>query len=172
MSKTLAAIFSALVLSTTAAIAHADDDSTTTVKAHAAALDQLAAQARTDSTAAMARDLSERGDRTAPVVTSEEDFDVQRLSQAAVQSVVGAHVDEVQSCYEHVAGKSKTAAGSVSLSFTVEPSGKVTAIAIDAPGVNAKMLSRCIVQRVKKWKFPAADAETPVEIPFVFSGLQ
>jgi hypothetical protein len=165
-----AALFAGFLLAPLAA--QADDDATTTVKAHSAALDALA-HSRDNSSAAMMRDLTDRsGDRTAPVVTQEENFDVQRLSQSAVQTVIAQHVEEVQACYEKVAGHSKTASGSVSLSFTVEASGKTSEISVEAPGMNVKVLSKCIVQRVKRWKFPTADAETPVEIPFEFGGMQ
>jgi hypothetical protein len=41
-------------------------------------------------------------------------------------------------------------------------------VKVKAGGENSRDLERCMKRRIKSWKFPAADAPTPVDYPLVF----
>jgi hypothetical protein len=67
-----------------------------------------------------------------------------------------------------VLARGKAPRGEVDVDFVVEPRGSVSRIHVHASGANARRLEACMIGKIKRWKFPEADAETPVEYPFVF----
>ena len=92
----------------------------------------------------------------------------QTLDADVVTNVVRKNLAHVQYCYERIASRAKAPSGNVTLHFTVEPKGHVSDISVHAAGVNGVKLETCMVSRIKKWKFPAADAPTIVDYPLVF----
>jgi TonB family protein len=95
-------------------------------------------------------------------------IDEQVLEADVITRVVRKNLDHIQYCYERIASRAKAPSGNVTLHFTVEPKGHVTGISVAAAGVNGKSLEKCMVKRIKNWKFPAADAPTIVDYPLVF----
>lgn len=90
------------------------------------------------------------------------------LSAADVRKVMNRHGDEVKECYLRHGIKQRTATGKVTVSVVVEKSGDTRDVAVDAPGVKGKQLSRCITTAASAWSFPQIDSVTEVELPFLF----
>lgn len=95
-------------------------------------------------------------------------MEAQTLDADVVTNVVRRNLGHIQYCYDRIAARAKAPTGEVTLHFVVEPKGHVTGISVAAAGVNAEKLETCMTTRIKKWKFPAADAPTIVDYPLVF----
>lgn len=158
---TIASVISLLLVG---GVAAAEPGRGRTIRTSGESLDDLATRARESDI-----DLGSRRDAAVPEVTEvDQVFEPQRLAAKAVQKVVAEHQGEVRYCYERLT-RGTNASGEVSVRFTIQPRGHVSVVAVSAPGVGSRSLEKCITQRVKKWRFPQADLETEVEIPFVFS---
>jgi outer membrane biosynthesis protein TonB len=156
---------SLLIAAATAAPAVADGE-LSTIKADTAAFTDLTTRASSGSLDLGAR---ERGD--GPVVEETMALAPQRLSSKQVQTVVAQKSDDIRYCYDRAMRGVKDPTSEIAVSFVILPRGNVAKIKVTSVGGPAKALEKCIVQRVKKWRFPVADAETEVEIPFVFGTM-
>ncbi|MFO0595440.1 MAG: AgmX/PglI C-terminal domain-containing protein [Myxococcaceae bacterium] len=77
---------------------------------------------------------------------------------------------KVRQCYERALVKNPKLAGKVSVSLTIEPSGKVSAVhAVDSlePTVDA-----CVVKLVERLVFERAEGKTVVTFPFIFKAAE
>jgi TonB family protein len=110
--------------------------------------------------------------RGAPEYEEIEKFEAQSLDQRAIGKVIERNRDKIHYCYTKVAGRGQAAKalnGEVNVHFVVEPQGKVTKVEVFASkSKKGKQLGRCMTRFIKRWKFPAADAQTVVDYPFVF----
>ena len=105
----------------------------------------------------------------APTVEETITVAPQRLSAKQVQKVIDDRMPEVEYCYsKHMRGVNGVS-GELALSFAISPKGTTGNIKVEIVGPKGKGLEKCIMQRVKKWRFPAADEITEVTIPLVFS---
>ena len=95
-------------------------------------------------------------------------MDVQPLASAEVTAVIKANTRKIQYCHERLAARGQAVNGAVSVKFTIHPKGHPTNISVAAGGTHARELEQCIAARIRALKFPAADAPTLVEYPFVF----
>lgn len=158
----------ALALITLGSLAASADE--LTVKADSAAFTDLSERA-----GAGRLDLGRRAGAAAPDVVETEVIAAQPLPASAVQAVVAARTAEVQYCYEKAMARVKSPAGEVAVRFVIAPQGHVTAIRVEVPDAKlvgrgaTKGLERCVMMRVKQWRFPSNDTSTEVAIPFVFS---
>lgn len=141
-----------------------------TVKADGAAFDELSARA-----GAGRLELGHRTSAAAPEFVETEIVAAQPLPASAVQAVVAARTADVQYCYEKAMARVKAPAGEVSVSFVIAPQGHPTGIRVEVPDAKlvgravTRGLERCVMTRVKQWRFPTNDTSTEVAIPFVFS---
>jgi hypothetical protein len=101
-----------------------------------------------------------------------EHFKVQPLDQKAIATVIHANAAALQHCHASLTARGKRCDGDTSLSFTVDPRGKVAAVKVHASGADSAALEACITARVKTWTFPAAAAPTVVDYPLVFETAQ
>jgi TonB family protein len=60
-------------------------------------------------------------------------------------------------------------AGSVSVDFTIDETGRVTQAAIGNSGLGRPDIEGCIVSAMRRLKFPEASAATRSSYPFVFN---
>jgi hypothetical protein len=106
-------------------------------------------------------------ERTAPVAERVE----QTRDPAEVQRAVGEHQKAFRMCIETELKKHPAfLGGKIHLIATLGPSGSVTRASIDRSEVDRSDLGTCLKNAAKRMAFPAAEAETDVEIPFILAG--
>lgn len=92
------------------------------------------------------------------------------LSAAEIQPVVKAHQGEINTCYlallKRNGNKQPVPQGKAMLQFEVAPDGKVASAAVAPGGIDEKVFSECVVERVKAWVFPAPRGGGPVKVNF------
>jgi TonB family protein len=90
------------------------------------------------------------------------------LDKPAVREVVKAHIDQVRECYNAELVEDEAVAGSVVVSFVVQPDGSATQVNVPESSMPARF-DACLITAVEGWSFPASDAETRVSYPFELS---
>lgn len=159
MRRFIASSLMALVVAGSVGRAVADGECET-IKTDTSAFTDLSSRA---SSAKL--DLGKRAG-VAPDVTETIDMAPQKLSPKQVQTVVAKKLDEVQYCYERAMIGIKSPTSEVGVTFVILPRGNVGKVDVQVSGPHGKSLEKCITQRVKKWRFPVAEGETEVTIPF------
>jgi len=91
------------------------------------------------------------------------------LEAEEIQSVVRASFRDFRACYEAVLATNPSAAGRISLDFTVEPSGQTSKVKATADSASIASMETCMLDAGKKLVFPAATKETTVVYPVMFS---
>jgi TonB family protein len=109
-----------------------------------------------ESGAGSAKDSLQSGSEHPPV-----DKDV-------VRTIVRAHLDEVRGCYNEGLGRDPKLAGRVAVTFVIGPDGHVASAQIEE-GIGDDGVERCLVERVKTWKFPAPVGGGNVIISYPFN---
>jgi hypothetical protein len=96
------------------------------------------------------------------------------LDSNAIQQTVGRYKPSVQrGCWQPALSTKAPGAPSsarVSVSLTVDSSGRVTAASTGGDPRGYPGLARCIESRVRGWRFPRSSGTTSVAVPFVFAG--
>ncbi len=88
---------------------------------------------------------------------------------AGIQSHITVNKKQVKSCYETVRVEEPDLAGKVEVAWTVSTEGAVTDIGVANNTTGSDDLANCLVRRIKRWEFPAADEEQQVTYPFKFN---
>jgi TonB family protein len=105
----------------------------------------------------------------APDYVETQEIGPQRLPARVVQGVVAERMGEIEYCWDKSMQRVKAPAGEIAVSFVIGPRGTVGSVQVTVSGSKGKPgLEKCVAQRVKKWRFPQADVETEVTIPFAF----
>ena len=84
-----------------------------------------------------------------------------------VQRVVQERSGEVKYCYEVALKRDPKLSGRLDVEWTIQRSGRVTAVKVFEDTVGDPELSACLVERVQGWLFPADRANGEVIFPFV-----
>ena len=112
-------------------------------------------------------------ERPVPSVSQEDGAslatsDADKLSRAAITSVVQQKTGAIKRCYERALVEDGTYGGTVEIGWKIQTDGRVaTATVIDAPKRNATA-EDCLVAEILTWQFPAASEPTAVGVyPFV-----
>lgn len=87
------------------------------------------------------------------------------LSKTDVLVVVKANMGKVAAC----GNKTKTS-GIIKMSWKIQPSGKTTDVSVADSKFAGTPVGSCAVGEIKKWKFPASKATTPVSFPMKLGG--
>jgi TonB family protein len=95
------------------------------------------------------------------------------LSKDEIQRVINAHVGEIQYCYEKQLRGNSGLAGRVVLEWTVTPAGAVSVVKVSTSSLSSSDATNCMMDRVKKWKFPKPRGNGGVTVvyPFVFNTI-
>jgi len=94
------------------------------------------------------------------------------LDKAAIAKVVGKNIGQVRYCYERTLLKSPNLRGKVVVQWTIAPSGKVRSASTQFSSVTSDSLTRCILGKIKKWKFPKPKGgQVIVSYPFIFNSV-
>ncbi|QSQ11497.1 AgmX/PglI C-terminal domain-containing protein [Myxococcus landrumensis] len=95
----------------------------------------------------------------------------EHLTADDVQQVVVAHQPDVTEClHKHAADSLLEKGGHFVVSWSVQPSGETTDVAMDTPALRSTPVASCIEGVVRGWKFPmhAVRMPAPIHFPFVF----
>lgn len=95
------------------------------------------------------------------------------LSKDEIQRVISSHVGEIQYCYEKQLRTNTGLAGRVVLEWTVTSSGSVSVVKIATSSLASNDATKCMMDKVKNWKFPKPRGSGSVTIvyPFVFNTI-
>jgi hypothetical protein len=92
------------------------------------------------------------------------------LSKAAIMSVVKTHMLKVKDCYERALVNYPALKGTVVLTWSVEPDGRVSGARVATSTLKSAQVETCIVSEVERWIFPKAPKKTRVtSFPFAFN---
>ena len=76
------------------------------------------------------------------------------LNPEIVRRIIRRHLNELRYCYQKEAQKEPGLAGTVKVSWTITPTGVVSAVVKDSSDLGNPAAERCIVSAVKRWLFP------------------
>jgi hypothetical protein len=117
---------------------------------------------------ALARQAAASDKAPAPPDTSQR----AGLSEQDIARTVDAQWRSIGRDCMHVAPSSRSAAApantQVTVTVTVAASGQVQDVSVRAGG--RQQLESCIVNNVRRWRFPAASLDTVITIPLMFAG--
>lgn len=87
-----------------------------------------------------------------------------------ILKVVRRHQNEIRFCYESQLNQEPSLAGKVTVEWTIGGSGAVASAQIAESGLQNDTVENCILQRVKRWRFPEPKGgeEVAVTFPWVF----
>lgn len=88
-----------------------------------------------------------------------------------VLKVVKRHQNQIRFCYETELNKNPELAGKVTVAWTIDGTGNVSVAAIAESGLKSDAVERCIVDRVRAWRFPEppGGGEVAITFPWVFT---
>ena len=95
------------------------------------------------------------------------------LSKDEIQRVITSHVGEIQYCYEKQLRQNTGLAGRVVLEWVVTATGAVSVVKVSTSSLSSTEATNCMMDKVKKWKFPKPRGTGGVTIvyPFVFNTI-
>jgi hypothetical protein len=93
------------------------------------------------------------------------------LDKEIVRRVVRQHLNEVRFCYEQALVRRPALAGRVVTQFTIAPTGRVLASALQSSSLGEATVDACIVAATRRWEFPrpASGGIVVVSYPFQLS---
>ncbi len=93
------------------------------------------------------------------------------LDKDVIMKVIKRHQNEIKFCYEQELQKNPALAGKVAVAWTIDPAGAVSEATVSESSISNANVESCIVQRIRRWKFPepAGGGVVNVTFPWVFS---
>lgn len=101
-----------------------------------------------------------------PKVTTEE-AQVQGGDAGSVNSALSKYKSGILNCYENVLKNNPEARGKLTLSFVIEPGGRLSNIETRVQGFSDEAFEGCVKTRAKGWKFKI-ETEDPVDVSTSF----
>ncbi len=94
------------------------------------------------------------------------------LDREIVRRIVRQHRRELKACYESELQKNRNLSGSLTVKFTIAPSGQVIAAVADGGSLQSPPVASCVTRRIRRWVFPAQNGMGVVVVryPFNFHG--
>jgi hypothetical protein len=93
----------------------------------------------------------------------------ERLAQSDIMQVVLANKAAIVKCVNEQKQKDPGASGKLVMRWTIQPSGKTTAISCQTPEFRSTHVARCISGLIKGWSFPRHQKQgEPIDFPFTF----
>lgn len=86
------------------------------------------------------------------------------LPKDVINAVVMRHRSEIRACYDAALQRNPALRGKVSVGFTIQPNGIVSAASVKDSTLGDRSLENCIVSRVKTWIFPKPEAPAVTEV--------
>jgi hypothetical protein len=93
------------------------------------------------------------------------------LDKEIVRRIVRQHLNEVRFCYEQALVRRPSLAGRIVAQFTIAPTGRVLASALQSSSLGEASVDACIVEATRRWEFPrpAGGGVVVVSYPFQLS---
>ncbi len=115
-------------------------------------------------------DLGGRGKDSTRVIPGKTTV-VGGLDRDVIMKVVKRHQNEIKYCYEQEAQKNPALAGKVAVAWTIDPAGGVAEANVSESSISNANVESCIVQRIRRWKFPEPSGGGVVNVtfPWIFS---
>ena len=76
------------------------------------------------------------------------------LSMDIIRRVIHGHRDQIRYCYARELTRHPDLSGKLTVKFTISTAGYVQQAAVSASALHHAALERCILQKVRSWKFP------------------
>jgi TonB family protein len=96
-----------------------------------------------------------------------EDLDLRgSLTRGPVRRVVRRGLGEVRGCHAEALAARPSVGGRVVVSFVVSSTGLVQTSSLMSTTLDDRALESCIVQTVRRWRFPAREGASVVVAPF------
>jgi TonB family protein len=92
----------------------------------------------------------------------------QGLSPGAIARVVTSRGGAFRACYETVAAGNPGLSGTVSVRFSISPTGDVQTASIAGSSLSNPRVEGCVLRQIKRLHFPSADKGSSATFPFVF----
>jgi TonB family protein len=80
--------------------------------------------------------------------------------------VIKRHQNEIKFCYEQELQKTPTLGGKVAVAWTIDPAGSVSEANVSESSIGNANVESCIVQRIRRWKFPEPSGGGVVNVTF------
>jgi len=90
------------------------------------------------------------------------------LSKEVIRRVIKRHLNEVRFCYEQQLQSDPSLKGRVVIRFVIDSKGNVTAAVVAESSFNDTIVETCILQAVRRWKFPAPEGGGVVVVNYPF----
>ena len=92
------------------------------------------------------------------------------LPVEVIKKVIAENRNQVRYCYEVELQRHQTLQGRVLVKFVIAANGSVAAVRIESSTLNSPVVERCILAKIKGWRFPPPVGGGLVEVryPFVF----
>ncbi|MGV3625619.1 MAG: TonB family protein [Archangium sp.] len=88
------------------------------------------------------------------------------LDKDVIMKVIKRHQNEIKFCYEQELQKNPALAGKVAVAWTIDPAGGVSEANVSESSVSNANVESCIVQRIRRWKFPEPQGGGVVNVTF------
>ena len=114
-------------------------------------------------------DLGGRGKDSTRVIPGKTTV-VGGLDKDVIMKVIKRHQNEIKFCYEQELQKNTALAGKVAVAWTIDPVGGVAEANVSESSISNANVESCIVQRIRRWKFPepAGGGVVNVTFPWIF----
>lgn len=91
------------------------------------------------------------------------------IDKEAVRRVVKKQLKEIQYCYTKALTTRSNLHGKVVLEWVIGEQGRVTSVSVKKSNLGSKEAEKCIMDRLKNWRFPSppANMEATVVYPFI-----
>ncbi len=92
------------------------------------------------------------------------------LDKDVIMKVIKRHQNEIKFCYELELQKNASLAGKVGVAWTIDPAGGVSEANVNESSIGNANVESCIVQRIRRWKFPepVGGGVVNVTFPWIF----
>ena len=110
-------------------------------------------------------DLGGRGKDSTRVIPGKTTV-VGGLDKDVIMKVIKRHQNEIKFCYEAELQKTPTLGGKVAVAWTIDPAGSVSEANVSESSIGNANVESCIVQRIRRWKFPEPSGGGVVNVTF------
>lgn len=94
--------------------------------------------------------------------------DLPGLNADQIRTPIKRNMAQVRACYERALKTNDGLKGKIAVSFTIGADGKVRSPRASSNSTGNSSLAKCVVGRVRSWRFPTAAGPTDVVYPFNF----
>ena len=91
------------------------------------------------------------------------------LAMSQIEAVIQQNIGQIYYCYEKGLQKAPQLQGRVVTDFVINGSGRVSAALIGQTSLRASMVEKCMLQKLKGWKFPKPVGGVDVSVSYPFN---